>query len=915
MGFFEDIGYLSEDTDPVDKVKILILTHLRAQHGKLRHAKTHVIAGKELSINEIMENAENELQFLIASIPYLSQALETTAEVDILLKYPKVEGYIFKYQEAEGPFHDWISLKVKDEERALLDLREFHGGRFRRPAITPSERSAVQLEMDVDYVRRMFSVGNLPYYWGENLIERLLNYLIIDQPDPGGIIRNDLNIAETWLRLAQTYFSRNDIENAVDAFEDAMWEVLGENSEEVKNIVENMLKRQDDSNYIIALYKKVFRYRELCKFAPDIGEDRPSFDAHSFVLATEEVYDLLRNMPSVRKKTRWLLWEILLKETGDDIELMRQVEVILPELVLRGILEQDIPGYIKSTLMQYAQYQSGLGMEEITGFLQNLYDVVVNSNLRTKKAVRVEIAWAYYQLGELSEAEKIVEGISLELPNNPSQQTDLFNANLIAMAKIEVMHQNIPGLHEIFDKILEATSGTEGDQRPTWSWKVLSSWFNILACVEDEELLNKALKLLASKSIPDQLLCIWTFSVQRNGGFSKTRDAKKLEDGVFSSLVLAISDNLNEITAAHTSLYYQMCAVAITLLCPVEERYRIADMLVAQPNLLSILWFAPLESAFQTIGVSRESVNDLVANLIENQSDWGKLFIRLVGVRQLALINERTYGFALLKEIIKEAWDLDEGTEKRQIFSRAIRIIPAFAMKEQGSRIIESILERVESEDFGPQTVRFRNEVLLAVNQAMLDLGDPISLHFIGRGIEMSLNAYKESDDKSQYLEPIENAIKLVKKLDLDGSLELVEDTAEEIVGLVKKGIDDKDKTMCVQILFNCIVALHQLGGNPEPYLETAFSLVEDLRQQRAVNRLLVEIVGQTSGELRIVLAHKALEIVGKDVTTSTDANLLVTLIKNATYDTEDYRRLLIRWQGREERRIRTRVIMDFKDF
>jgi hypothetical protein len=876
--------------------------------------------GVESIVDFVFDGAARELERVILSAPF---DLGEFAEEDLVparVKRKERQASTKKpspaVSDAQGP--------AKPKKGSLLDR-----------LMKPFQRSAPGAGSDKKKPRQRGEQAPDPRREEVQAIQRELT---LGTPNP-----------RLWMRLGALASQLGDSVESLRALENGVWDLRGDEAKTALDELDGLLgpTTSDGIGDTADLYRQLFAYRR------EVGGR--GGDADSYRRATEAAYTLLREQEDrLRKKSRWLLWRLVLGETGDAIEGERQREAILSDLVLRGLEEREVPPFVRRLLLHHfgQRAATGSGASEALGFLgsaERFTDDLPHPAVRSESLSHV--AWALAELGQGEQA-LVLGQRALELADSKAGAPPHLAWRAQARTRVGAVQERVGGRNKGRGSFTQAlrTLHNELEANPspkstegTRARKALVQWFKIVADAWGGE---RAQDSLVRQAV--SLVCALPVTVRSNVLVGARSDLERLglgDEARAQLLDLLQPTRLNEArqlchemnstsSAYHNAgdAYRTHVQNVMTALgesrsgqgLSQAEGEQILEMLRGDPDLVDEFAIDPFEQALKALPRPPWEVAGEVANRFAAQ---GRLYearlVRIAALRRLAFQGDRQSGPDRLAEAISDAWtqEGEKGKLRIRLITRLVALVPAFGLRERGLRLLREVQEQVRARV--QDDVYCRNEVLMATTLAAAQLGDSrASYELVEQAARTALQEFREGQgQRTRHLlfETLDECVKGAAHLgETRRGLALVNEVAQAAKSaLTASAAGDLGRYFYCGTLIHCGQAALQLGDN-----EGAASTFADvLTHSRSLSPFdqkdLLLQAGRTAGELqgaqRYRLAAQVLEvagpIAGKGNLHNAFSMQLVGLLAHEMVSGESaFAAALKRWRAREERGIRDLV-------
>lgn len=761
-------------------------------------------------------------------------------------------------------------------------------------------------------------------------IAALERRLVLERTDPGA-----------WRDLGRLLLEDGQPEEALRAHENALWDLRGEPAREAAAELEAALGEVEDG----AARDTAGLYRHALTFPRQAAAAAASGQAERYRELVERAYaELHAHEGRLRKKTRWLLWRTVLGETRDAIELERQREDILAELVLRGVEEREVPPFARRILLEHygLKAATGSGANEALAFLARARAFA--QGLR-HPAMRAEalahVAWAFAELGEGTQALAVAQQAEEQAQSaSGAPPHHAFRAR--AIARVGVVHERAAGhgrgagyLDRALSQIARLLS-QESDLRSQESadaHKALVAFVGCLADVRgggaapDDPLLVRTLLLLSERPPERQALAL----------AGAARDLVRLgaaERGRALARALLHRPQLGLI-------YAQDAVAALEVLLgeqPTnpEDADRIIATLLAAPERDPIDEHSipMLLVALRGVrGAPWDVADRMQQTLLRRGQPYPAALVRVAGLRRLAELRDRQRGAQHLATALEEAWELPAAgatgaIERMRVVTRLAALVPAFGMRDRGLELLAQVKERALRE----ADLYVRNELLMSTAMAASRLGESkSSLELLEEVATRAIEAFQAAQGGPRragtpswvMFETLDACAQGVAELgDARRGLPLVQRMAEVARGALRQsgGGHDVGRFFYLHDLIQCGHAALALGdaAAAERGFADAFARMREAQGQDLIDLLqkAAETAGQLEGAQRYGLARQVLEAAESgggagDLFERFTIELTGRIARDMVQGESAFAAALKRWKGREERGVRDRVALE----
>jgi hypothetical protein len=733
-----------------------------------------------------------------------------------------------------------------------------------------------------------------------------------------------------WWRLAELRFEDEDEEDAVLAFENALWLTTKEDDEaELRSQLSGRLGPAQPGAAVDGpgLYRAVFAY----SLAAARSQDPDVFRA-----LTAQIHDQLRHQEArLRKKGRWLLWREVLRLTQDRVEEERQREDVLADLVLRGVEDREVPTFVRRRLLERYSTAAEAGASRTTEALQFLRDAEGFAEATDKPAHRAaaiaHVAWAYAELGEAARAKELARAAERHANDAKSESDQAYRARALARAASVFERTDGPNAgKKLFTESIQAI-GRGLESRPNRSAeerKAFPKWFQALADARgsqatlDDPLVQSGLALLekVEPNLRALLLDECAEPLSRLGQANKGR--------ALARALLGRSDlQLIQLERAATALEVFEEGRPVV----VEDGRRILEVVRRAPA--EIDEFAPDMIIIALRAEQRgpwEVADELAQQLAKESHAYAAALVRLTGLRRLAELKDRERGPRLLARTFDEAWAHQgdaAGLERMRLIVRLAKLVPAFGLRSQGLETLRTIADRAGQE----KSLYVRNELLSACAIASAKLGDNReTMRVLEEIVEQVLSVLREArregrGGNSFIFESLDAAAGGAAELgDAQRGLPLIEKVARAAREELARPNEPRQgnpetagRFFFYRALIRCGRAATALGDRDAArgYFDDALNRLDETFGCDRIDLLedAARAANELEGDRRYALAARVLTL-ARDVLDLGEFSrqFAVELAERVATDVvrgeSAFAAALKRWKGDEERRIRDRV-------
>ncbi|MCO5169560.1 MAG: hypothetical protein M9894_24735 [Planctomycetes bacterium] len=746
---------------------------------------------------------------------------------------------------------------------------------------------------------------------------------------------------DAWRALAGLLQEDGQLEEALRAHESALWALRGDEARAALGALAGALGDDDAAARDTAgLYRRVLAFPAAAAAAAASGR------AERYRALVERAYAELREHEGrLRKKTRWLLWRTVLGETGDAIELERQREDLLSELVLRGVEEREVPPFVRRVLLEHygLRAATGSGAGEALAFLERARSF---AQALRHPAMRAEalahVAWAFAELGEGARALAVAQQAEeqAQAGGGPAPPHHAFRAR--AVARIGAVHERAAGHGKgaaHLERALAQVARLVGQESDLRSQESADAHKALVACVgaladvrgggaaPDDPLLGRALQLLAERPPERQALAL-------SGAAKDLLRLGAAERGRALARALLHRPQLGLI-------YVQDAVSALEVLLgeqppAAEDAERIVAALLATPERDPIDEHSipMLLVALRGVrGAPWDVIERMRQTLLRRGQPYPAALVRVAGLRRLAELRDRQRGAQLLAVALDEAWQLPAPAsgapvERMRVVTRLAALVPAFGMRERGLELLEQVKERALREP----DLYVRNELLMSTALAASRLGESgSSLDLLEEVALRAVEAFQAAQTGPRrggtpswvMFETLDACAAGVAELgDARRGLPLVQRLGDVARAALRQsgGGHDVGRFFYLHSLIQGGHAALALGdaGAAEKSFTDAFARMREAQGQDLIDLLqkAAETAGQLQGAQRYGLARQVLEAAEAgggqgDLFERFTIDLTARIARDMVQGESAFAAALKRWKGREERGIRDRVALE----
>lgn len=868
MGLFEDIGYIPAKTSLIDKIKILVISYPRIIYGLKAGVSKHKFVNKPIELKGALEELDKELNELISRVSakdFKSYALhliengELPIDDEFWVKYPQVYRYINREQEDEY-------------YRTTLYM---------------------DLHSNLNYATQKLNSGIVPIEFIAGNRENLLETAIFDRSAP----------PELWLKISDSYWKDNQIENAIYAMEEAFWIsngntrffLLTQLAERLNN-----LNIKIDSN-LVKFYLKFLNGLSSVQHSPQSTLNDDFY---------REIYESFVKMPNFRLKTRLILLQIFFEISGDSIEILRKCEDVMHELVLWGAKEIDLAPFVRDTIKIFYSKQEHEGGISIA--IDNLNILrkfsLFKENGNISYVLKLELARAYSYFNKNRIASNILESVplpeieDLKLNKQTSNIEDQFTTAVRYYANYGILVSQLKNNESFLKKLIEkigvisegVTSQDEGviQQIKAGILTLLGALTEYSDVAEIDNYINQIFEIINKLPLQAQLLVIAEFvfdtKILQGGDLRlKLSTIPSFRSKIFKLSLKLITDSYQEVVAfgkKKLRQIYLSCLLKVFVMTNEDPSKLIDAVKILEDQISNGESFINVNTYLIWIEILRADVNYAVVldKLIEKtkpSSQETSTYLRICLVQLLAEFKNPK-ALQLYSEILDEVWNLKDSSRnweiKYRFLNRLITIIPFFGIST-GQNLLEKNYSKLQEQikDFDAPTF-FINEILISISDSVSKLeGDASSsLKLIRDVINLSDTLIKE---RKQVPSVIFDGLELLSKQlitipsdphDLIELYHRLAQMAQNFLQTLKIREDDgriqTNDFFPIQLLLTISNALEILGENTEEILDVAFkhaSSMEESNLNTMLNYALTKVANE-SGAQRYIIFEKCMKII-----------------------------------------------------
>jgi hypothetical protein len=760
--------------------------------------------------------------------------------------------------------------------------------------------------------------------------------------------------ADRWLELSRLLFEDGQEDEAVRSLEHSVW--MRERTEATRHLelLEDLLGEPElgaPAKDTLELFRRVLSYRHEI--------EQTGTDVERYRSATEGVYgDLREQEDRLRKRTRWLLWRAVLEQTGDAIEVERQREAILSDLVVRGIEEREVPAFIRHTLLEHygQKAATGSGANAALAFLDRAHRFAGTTLKHPAFCAEAlaHVAWAFAELGQGDRALAIAaeaERAAASKEGAPPHTAGRVRAVARAGAVYERIRGHDAGRRQLEQALAEITRLLPSEPLPRRksqemvdARKALVSWLSSVADAwasaerSGDRLLRQAIALISTRS-PNDLSQIVHDAHSALTRLGLGGEVRTLALGLLGGAALERARN-SVLDHQHPDAAYRFHVQNVVETLELyrggeavsqEESRGIMDLFRAHPQLIDEFSIGPLRIALRGNPASPWTVVEgLVADLLQRGLAYEAQLVRIAALWRFAELRERGRGADLLESVFADAWKLPESPQKKpshRVLTRLVQLIPAFGMRERGLRLLHEVNELTQQRS--EAGVYFRNELLTSTALAGSKLGDSrAAFELIQETAKLAISDFEKAsqsrrmgDQRWLLFETLDECVNGTVDLgDPRRGLALVADVGETARGALAQtregpGSSEGPYFYC-RTLIGCGRAALALGDSDAAtgHFGAAFAYFHSLRSwdQTDILREAAETAGQLEGGRRYQLALQVIEQAEAPVAGGNQdrfgRDLVAQIAADMVRGESAFASAIKRWKGREERAIRDLV-------
>mgnify|MGYP003649882358 CR=1 FL=1 len=753
--------------------------------------------------------------------------------------------------------------------------------------------------------------------------------------------------ASHWLRLGQLGFELEDTSQGLNAFEHGLWLLRGEEAAAAEEELRRLTQGGSSEAGVTStrdLYARVLTYRQQVA--------RQGNDADAYRLATEAIYALLRGEEDrLRKKSRWLLWRQVLLETGDSIEVERQREALLSDLVLRGVEEREVPLFVPRVLLQEHGQQAAAGSraQGALAFLRQAESFTTSLPHPAVQAVSLaHVAWALAELGQADRATQLAER-SRDLAASRAGSPPYLAWRGEAQARVGSVAARTGGLEAGRPSLTSSLETIRGELRAhpeprdadgTRARKALVAWLGVVSELWGSEMSRDPLLAQALEAIGELALSVRSnvllqargdlealgLAAEARGMLAELLQPKRLKEAERAFQDMSTTPMAHN----HHDAYRTHVQNAMTALGDsgggagfvAAEAEVVVAMFKDQPELVDEFAIDPFLQALRVLpGDPWERVQVAYDSLSAGGHLYAARLLVIAGLRRLAELHDRQRGPDLLERAIEEAWSQEgeRGKFRIRLVTRLVDLIPAFGMRERGLKLLNHVQATVEARD---DDTYCKNEMLMATTLAASQLGDSqASFDLVERAAQVAMEEFKASEGRTRHLlfDTLASCVRGAGKI---GDPRRGQSLVDEVAAAAEEALAESAPKDLGRF-FYCVTLIacgstSMLLGEAKRAAELFASVLEHVKVLSPFDQkdLLLEAADTAAaleGDQRYTLAAQVLEgaqpIASKGNLHNAFAMQLVgRLVREMVKGEGAFANALKRWKAREERAIRDRV-------
>jgi hypothetical protein len=769
---------------------------------------------------------------------------------------------------------------------------------------------------DITVAINSFDSEIIPWWWIIDPLKALLEELVIER----------VADSQKWIEASKLFFEKKNHTEAILALEDALWEARDEGPE-IERLLGNVISQAAPNLTAATPHAYVADKLESLRALP--------WQEHPIVL--RDIYRYLQGQKSIslRKKTRWLLWRKVLRETQDPIEFERQREELLSSLALRGVENFEVPPYVKSILMESTRRKTlestGQGLE----FLRRAQALIssfaepptkVAEAVNTKSILLTIIGQAFATLGSSEEATSLAASI------NDENVVVNFRKAILEDGSSSAFDAPIAQLAALARAATEAVGSREAMGKRSSTKKQFADCFKALEPVDIslDDVVNNMIEA-AQEAAPEICMEILDYSIDsliKLGAADVVINLflENLEPGALEEIRAKEAAKVTQYGTPQRDLLVQKMLIGVVKASEATTTKhnnlissRFFDIVNESPWLIDEFIIDTLALIFKYHDDPWQGYKALAGNL----EDYEKVLVRIAALSALVKRGNTTeIECQLLLETLEQAQELTEnrpGTPAdMQVMRTTVnitKIVPNFGLMVWGHDVIQQISNIAQDRES-----YFTNEIKLATNEAASKLADTQStfdliesnMHQTLAHLTASAEAGKGRSQSGVRPEIVfESLDKIVDTVATIGNAERGRPLIEAIQAAAHERLkqnENEGKYFCVTSLIKCSYGLAVLGDDQRPNFIDIFSLIPNFGTHDYIDllRTIVECIRKLPGEMRYWLADRMLDI----YIDKTDCRtVLRDLIEVMVAGEDAYIKALQHWKNQEERSIRDRAV------
>lgn len=895
MGFFEDIGYISEKTSLIDRIKILIVSYPKIIYGLRLGLQKHKFAHKFANLQQALDELDKEVEESISRISarefkLYAQKVEKNGGLIIddtfWTTYPQVDRYVNSDQddfEEHRPFLPWGKRSSGKESTLKTTLYfDFH--------------------RNLSYVISKLNSGVIPI---EFIAGDRINNLEI------AIIEKNPT-SDLWINISDSYWKDGQIENAIYAFEEAFWL-----SNEISrlSLLTGLRERLNSikSDILLVKYYQIFlNGLETMKQMFQMPLDEKMY---------HDIYDLFIKLPHFRLKTRIILTQLFFEITGDSIEILRKCEDMMYELVIWGAKEIDLAPFVRDTIrVFYSKQEHEAGVSVALDNLNLLKKFQIFKNdVEISHNLKLELAKAFSFFNKNKIAREMLESVPKpELQNISScPTTEQFSALIryctnygILLSQLKNDSSFLKELVEVLKDFSKASMTEINQEQAVISHKppggavkiktgviiLLGSLTEYLDLIDIDVHIEKIFDIVDKSPLEVQLQIVSAFMfghhIFKEGNWQiKLTTIPVLRSKLYQLTLNLISKSYQDILALSKKRNHQIYLTCLLRLFIIvnEDPTKLTEIVKILEDQISSLaliretinetmyptWtmYSIWVEIFRNISNHNLILDKLIDKLKTVPGTWiALMFLRICSIRLLAE-SKNSKALQLYTEILEEVWNYKDSTSrwenKFRFLNKLIEIIPFFGLS-LGSRLLEENYSRWQEISKNLETpINFINEIIISISDAASKLeGDAgVPLRLMNDVINVSGQLLKED---RELLNIMFDGLELLTKemIKIPASPSDLIPLYYQLAQMAQNFLDSHEKKVHsyfpVKLLLTISYALEILGENTSDILEVAFKNIESMPEHNLnemIEYSLMEIADE-SGSQRYLIIEKCMEII-----------------------------------------------------